>query len=65
MLSFLLSLNCRLLRRRRRGNLMPPGAHQRRKCFRGRVDFLDLVALWRFHENPVCHFLPFSENYGL
>src|SRR5208283_2524886 len=50
MLLFLLSHNYRLLRRRRRGNLMPTGRHAGRQSFGGRLDFLHF-AIGRSHKN--------------
>jgi hypothetical protein len=50
MLLFLLSHNYRLLRRLRRGNLMPTGRHQNRELLGGRLDFFHF-ALGRAHEN--------------
>src|ERR1035441_1011837 len=49
-LLFLLSHNYRLLRRRRRGNLMPPGRHAGRQRFGSRLDFL-YFAIRRSHKN--------------
>jgi len=56
MLFFLLSHNYRLLRRRRRGNLMPSGAHQNRKLFGGRLDFSHFA----LGERMKTEFIPFS-----
>src|ERR1035437_5569460 len=50
MLLFLLSHNYRLLRRRRRGNLIPPGRHAGRQRFGGRLDFLGF-AIRQSHKN--------------
>src|SRR5579859_3894898 len=60
MLLFLLSRNYGLLAwgRRRRGNLMPPGDHERRERFGGRFDFLHFT-LGRSHVYGV-HLFPHS-----
>src|ERR1035441_8166242 len=50
MLLFLLSHNFWLLRRRRRGNLMPTGRHAGRKSFGGRLD-LRHFAIRRSHKD--------------
>ena len=49
---------------RRRGNLMPPGDHERRERFGGRLDFLHF-ALGRSHENRFHTFSSFPAGIAL